>query len=132
MLDHFPETSGSRGARRGRNLEMALHGAISNSGPSLRVRAGMNTVVQAMGTVGHPASVALDVFPWGDGRSSAHHGDQIAVARTFTGRTQKPVSSLWNVTRSTLPARCSRRVSGVECGVDRGIAASSHHGELDA
>ena len=38
----------------------------------------------------------------------ADDGDQIALPRAFTRRTQKPLSSLWKVTRSTRPARFSR------------------------
>src|SRR5712691_3310218 len=51
--------------------------------------------------------------------------------RTLTRSTQKPVSSLWNVTRSTLPARCSRGVSWVDDGVNGGMAVSLHGGGLD-
>src|SRR2546428_7386565 len=52
--------------------------------------------------------------------------------RTFTRRTQKPVSSLWNVTRSTLPARCSVGVSDGGDGVNRGMTVSLHGGGRDA
>jgi len=37
----------------------------------------------------------------------ANKGDEIALARALTRRTQKPFSELWNVTRSTSPAKTS-------------------------
>jgi hypothetical protein len=40
-------------------------------------------------------------------RGATDHGDEIAFARTFTRRTQNSFSSLWNVTRSTRPAKTS-------------------------
>jgi len=52
--------------------------------------------------------------------------------RTFTRRTQKPVSSLWKVTRSTLPARCSVSVSDGGVGVRNDMMESLKRGVLSA
>src|SRR5262249_32987926 len=50
--------------------------------------------------------------------------------RTLTRSTQKPVSSLWKVTRSTLPARGSRGVSRGGGDVNWGMAVSLHRRAL--
>src|SRR5262245_22589945 len=44
--------------------------------------------------------------------------------RTLTRRTQKPVSSLWNVTRSTAPVRCSMGLTSGEVGAKGAIDCS--------
>src|SRR6266446_6905144 len=45
--------------------------------------------------------------------------------RTLTRRTQKPVSSLWNVTRSTAPVRCSMGLVSGEVGAK--VAMIAHN-----
>src|SRR5438128_12554616 len=52
--------------------------------------------------------------------------------RTLTRSTQKQVSSLWNVTRSTLPARYSVGVSDAGEGVSSDMVASLDRGALHA
>src|SRR6266478_958136 len=49
--------------------------------------------------------------------------------RTLTRKTQKPVSSLWNVTRSTAPVRCSMGLVSGEVGAKAVIDDSRAYGE---
>ena len=48
-----------------------------------------------------PPSARLHELAGADRRRMADDGDHITLPRALTLRTQKPVSSLWKVTRST-------------------------------
>src|SRR5712672_2990795 len=49
----------------------------------------------------------LDELTGRDRRRVTKDGNQVALPRALTRSTQKPLSSLWQVTRSTRPARTS-------------------------
>ena len=74
----------------------------------------------AMGTVVDPFARCGDPLASRNGRGMANDVMSSRCPRALTRRTQKPFSSLWNVTRSTRPASTSW-VDGSGCGFMRSL-----------
>ena len=70
----------------------------------------------AMGAVVDPFTGGRHPLARRDHRGVADDRDQVAVAARLVRRTQKPLSALWKVTRSTRPASTSW-VDGSCCGL---------------
>jgi hypothetical protein len=66
-----------------------------------------------MDAIVDPPPARLHELAGANRRGMADDGDQIALAARLTRSTQKPLSSLWKVTRSTRPTRFSR--SAADC-----------------
>jgi hypothetical protein len=74
--------------------------------------------LDAVRAVVDPESARLNKLTGRDHRGMADNGDQVALPRAFTRSTQKPLSELWKVTRSTRPAKTSVGVLAFRvCGV---------------
>jgi hypothetical protein len=58
-----------------------------------------------MRAVVDPSATRLDELAGSDGRGMSDHRDEIALSARLTRSTQKPLSRLWKLTRSTSPAR---------------------------
>ena len=62
----------------------------------------------SVGPVVDPFPRGGDPLAGGDRRRMADDGDEITMCPALTRSTQKPLSALWNVTRSTVPASTAR------------------------
>jgi hypothetical protein len=66
--------------------------------------------LDAVGTVVDPGPTCLDELAGRDHCGVADDGDQVALSASFGAQHAEEFSELWNVTRSTSPAKTSVEV----------------------